>query len=186
MVWPNLVLAKLGLAKLGLGQTWSGQTWSWPNLDLAKLGLARSTALQPSTSSRSSPNFSELRFRLPLHVTDAQCECGSMLDRMGRHRAACPRSGRRKIRALPTERTLARVYRKAGATGRRDVKLWDMNIFVQSRIEVLAMGLPIQQGAQLAVDITLRPALGAMPKRCDHEQSSASAQRSKTLGVVGR
>ena len=46
MVWPNLVLAKLGLAKLGLGQTWSGQTWSWPNLvwpnlDLAKLGLAK-------------------------------------------------------------------------------------------------------------------------------------------------
>ena len=46
MVWPNLVLAKLGLAKLGVGQTWSGQTWIWPNLvwpnlDLAKLGLAK-------------------------------------------------------------------------------------------------------------------------------------------------
>ena len=70
----------------------------------------------------------------------------------GRHRAACARSGR-----------LARVCREAGATVRRDVKLQDMNISVQSRderaIEVFAMGLPIQQGAQLAVDITLRSAL---------------------------
>ena len=40
LVWPNLVLAKLGLAKLG------NQTW--PNLDLAKLGLARNETLTPS------------------------------------------------------------------------------------------------------------------------------------------
>ena len=119
------------------------------------------------------------RLRLPLHVTDAQCECGSTLDRMGRHRAACARSGRLKMRALPTERTLARVCREAGATVRRDVKLRDMNISVQSRderaIEVLAMGLPIQQGAQLAVDITLRSALTTTGEPCPNGATTNGA-----------
>ena len=119
------------------------------------------------------------RLRLPLHVTDVQCECGSTLDRMGRHRAACARSGRLKTRALPTERTLARVCREAGATVRRDVKLRDMNISVQSRderaIEVLAMGLPIQQGAQLAVDITLRSALTTTGEPCPNGATTNGA-----------
>ena len=55
------------------------------------------------------------RLRLPLPVTDATCECGVCLDLLGRHRAACPRSGRLRTRAVPTERTLARVCREAGA-----------------------------------------------------------------------
>ena len=46
------------------------------------------------------------------------------------HRAACPRSGRLKRRAVPTEITLARVCREAGATVRRNVKLRDMNVHV--------------------------------------------------------
>ena len=113
--------------------------------------------LRQTTSSRRSPDFSEL-------CSWRGCaSLGSMLDRMGPLRAACPRSGRLKTRALPTERTLARVCREAGATVRRDVKLRDMNTSVRARderaIEVLAICLPIQQGAQLAVDITLRSAL---------------------------
>ena len=62
------------------------------------------------------------RFRLPLHITEARCECGARLDRAGRHRAACARSGRLKSRAMPTERTLARVCREAGAVVRTNVK----------------------------------------------------------------
>ena len=30
------------------------------------------------------------RLRLPLHITEARCECGARFDRVGRHRAACP------------------------------------------------------------------------------------------------
>ena len=45
------------------------------------------------------------RLRLPLCVTSAVCECGASLDLLGRHRAACPRSGRLRTRAVPTERT---------------------------------------------------------------------------------
>ena len=100
------------------------------------------------------------RLRLPLDITESRCECGNMLDVFGRHRAACPHSGRSRMRAGGPERTLARVCREAGATVRCNTKLRDMNVGVaatdQRAIEVLTSGLPINQGAQLAVDITLR------------------------------
>ena len=58
------------------------------------------------------------------------------------------------------ERTLARVCREAGATMRWQAKLRDMNVTVSASderaIEVLASGLPLFQGAQLAIDITIR------------------------------
>ena len=63
-------------------------------------------------------------FRTPrLPVTEAFCECGSPLDVWGRHRAACPRSGRLRARAVGPERSLARVCREAGATVRCHAKL---------------------------------------------------------------
>ena len=103
------------------------------------------------------------RLRLPLSITEARCVCGGALDCRGQHRAACPRSGRLRSRALPTERTLARVCREAGATVRVNAKLRDMNINVpaadQRAIEVLASGLEMNHGAQLAVDITVRSAV---------------------------
>ena len=105
------------------------------------------------------------RLRLPLLITEARCERGASLDQRGRHRAACPRSGRLRSRAVPTEGTLARVCREAGASVRCNAKLRDMNIAVSAAdersIEVLASGLPVHHGAQLAVDITLRSAVTA-------------------------
>ena len=93
------------------------------------------------------------RLRLPLLLTEARCECGGQNDIFGRHRAACPHSGRLERRAVPTERTLAR---EAGATVTRNVKPRDMNVQVSAtderEIEVVAAGLPIHHGAQLAVD----------------------------------
>ena len=65
------------------------------------------------------------RLRLPLSITEARCECGR--DFRGQHCAACPRSGLLRSRAVPTERTLARVCCEAGATVRRNAKLRDMN-----------------------------------------------------------
>ena len=56
-------------------------------------------------------------------------------DFFGRHRAACPQSGQLKRRAVPTERTLARVCREAGATVTRDVNLRDMNVEVSATDE---------------------------------------------------
>ena len=105
------------------------------------------------------------RLGLPLDVTEARGECGGAVDLQGRHRAACPRSGRLRTRAVGPERTLARVCREAGATVRWQAKLRDVNVTVSANdegaIEVLASGLPLFQGAQLAVDITIRSVLTA-------------------------
>ena len=58
------------------------------------------------------------RLRLPLHLFEARCECGTALDTFGQHREACPHSGRLKRKAAAPERTLARICREAGATVR--------------------------------------------------------------------
>ena len=60
------------------------------------------------------------------------CECGARLDQLGRHRGACPRSGRLRSRAVAPERTLARICREAGAIVRQNVMLQDMNITVSA------------------------------------------------------
>ena len=57
------------------------------------------------------------------------------------------------------ERALARVCREAGARVATNMLLRDMNVFVarhdDRRLEVVANGLPLWGGAQVAVDTTL-------------------------------
>ena len=86
---------------------------SGPGASAVLLGCPTSSEyqLQPETFRV----FTLERLRLPIHVTEARCLCGAPLDQLGRHRGTCPRSGRLKSRAVPTERTLARVCREAGA-----------------------------------------------------------------------
>ena len=76
------------------------------------------------------------------------------MDQRGRHRAACPLSGRLRTGAVPTERTLARVCRDTGASVRCNAKLREMNIAVsvsdERSIKVLASGLP-QRGHHFEV-----------------------------------
>ena len=105
------------------------------------------------------------RLRLPLPLTEASCiACYELLDVWGRHRAACPHTGRLKQRAAPVERVLARVCREAGARVKFNAYLRDMNVRVPAndgrQVEVLAQDLPCFGGSQLAVDVTLRSALG--------------------------
>ena len=110
------------------------------------------------------------RLRLPLDIAEARCECGGFVDSLGRHRAACPRSGRLRSRAVAPEKTLARICREAGAVVRCNVKLREMNVTVAANdeleVEVLASGLPLEHGAQLAVDVTLRSAVTASGRAC--------------------
>ena len=114
-----------------------------------------------STSGPSMPSIAD---------NESKCECGCFLDTTGRHRAACPRSGRLRTRAVGPEKTLARVCREAGATVRINTKLRDMNVAISAsdarEIEVLASGLPLHHGAQLTVDITVRNALTANGLAC--------------------
>ena len=114
-----------------------------------------SSGLHQISSERSS-----WKLRLPLLVCEARCECGLSFDGHGRHRAACPHSGRL---SLSTRTHTRQSVRGAGASVRFNAKLVDMNIAVPAddarAVEVLASGLPLFHGAQLAVDITLRSAL---------------------------
>ena len=80
------------------------------------------------------------------------------LDELGDHRAACPVAGVLGPQGAPLERAAARICREGGARVATNVLLRDMNIDVpladSRRIEVLANGLPLWQGAQVAVDTT--------------------------------
>ena len=71
---------------------------------------------------------------------------------------------------MAPEKTLASVCREAGATVRCNAKLREMNVEVaatdEREIEVLASGLHLHHGAQLAVDIALRRALSPCGSAC--------------------
>ena len=75
------------------------------------------------------------RLRLPLDITEARCECGCRLDFEGRHRGACPRSGRLRTRAVGPERSLARVCREAGASVRCNTKTWLSPLWMRGRLK---------------------------------------------------
>ena len=99
------------------------------------------------------------RLRLPLPLAPRRCHCGRALDEVGDHRCACSTCGVLRRRAIPLEKALARVCREAGARVAENVLLRDLNLQgISSRdsrqIEVVANGLPLWGGAQLAVDAT--------------------------------
>lgn len=103
------------------------------------------------------------RLRMPLPLTARHCNgraCRGHLDELGDHRAACPVSGRLKRRSVPMERMLARVCREGGARVRTNRRVRDLNVsgvpaWDNRRIEVVADGLPVCAGAQIALDATL-------------------------------
>ena len=105
------------------------------------------------------------RLRLPLPLTAAYCRCRRRQDALGDHLAACPRSGVLRARGAPLERAAARVCREAGASVATNVLVRDLNVAPSRqddrRIEVIANGLPLWGGVQVAVDTTLVSPLAA-------------------------
>ena len=83
------------------------------------------------------------------------------MDTLGDHRSACPTVGKLARRAMPLERTWARVCREAGATVLQNYLLRELNLEEHlraddgRRLEVVADGLPFWSGAQVALDATL-------------------------------
>ena len=104
------------------------------------------------------------RLRLPLPISPRHCSCHRVLDVFGDHRAACAQAGVLPSRAIPLERALARICREAGARVATNGPLNRMNLpapVVDNRtIEILAHGLPLYHGAQLAGDTTLVSPVG--------------------------
>ena len=93
------------------------------------------------------------------------CRCGRPLDPSGHHRAACAVAGVLGRRGFAVESAAARVCREAGGRVTTNVRIQDMDIVApnrldERRVEVLADGLPLFHGAQLAVDTTLVSVLG--------------------------
>ena len=99
------------------------------------------------------------RLRLAIALADRRCRCRRLLDPYGDHRAACPTAGVLGNRGAPLERAVARVCREAGARVSVNAFVRDLNIDAAPgdgrRLEVVANGLPLWGGAQIAVDTTL-------------------------------
>ena len=121
------------------------------------------------------------RLRMPLPFSPARCSCGRMCDALGDHRSACPRAGVLRGRGVPLERAAAIVCREAGATVSMHTLVRDLNIASvpgdDRRIEVIANGLPLWSGAQLAIDTTLVSAAG--PRRYQGWAALRLARRTK-------
>ena len=125
----------------------------------------------------------------PHFFTSRNCRCGRRLDKFGHHRAACSR-----VRVLGREvfrwSSDAQVCREAG--GRvatnvliRDLDLGEFNAFDSRRVEVIADGLTLWQGAQLAIDTTL-PLRGdgsARPRAADHNGAALEAARRRKEAI---
>ena len=104
------------------------------------------------------------RLRAALPPTVLNCRCHQFLDPLGDHRAACANAGVLARRSYPLESAAARVCREAGARVRTNVFVNSLNLGISRpddsrRIEVIADGLPLFHGEQLAVDATLVCAL---------------------------
>ena len=109
------------------------------------------------------------RLRLPL-LSQRYCRCRRPLDSLGDHRAACAWAGVLRSRGRPLERAAARVCREAGARVTCNTRLADMNLQVDRvddrRLEIVANGLPLWGGQQLAVDTTLVSPLSGSGQPC--------------------
>ena len=111
------------------------------------------------------------RLRLPWPLTERACRCRRTLDPLGDHRAACSRAGVLRSRGVPREHAAARVCREAGARVTMHARLANLNVPAVQRvedrtIEVIATGLPLWHGSQLAIDTTLvSPLTGAAQPR---------------------
>ena len=145
----------------------------WPRLSTTEQALLRSQSGPmsglPFSSVPSSPptRFAPQLFRvlllrrlwLAFPFSSRTCRCGRPLDVLGHHRAACSRAGVLGSRGFSLESAAARVCREAGARVSTNlfVRDWDLPIANHDarRLEVVADGLPLFGGAQLAIDTTL-------------------------------
>ena len=100
------------------------------------------------------------RLHLPLPLTLRTCRCGRRLDMFGHHRATCAEAGVLGKRGFPLECAAAQICREAGARVAtnvwvRNMDLGEFNALDGRRLEVVADGLSLWRGAQLAIDTTL-------------------------------
>ena len=130
------------------------------------------------------------RLWLPLPPSTRKCRCGRLLDVRGHHRAACAVVGVLGRRGYPLESAAARVCREAGARVSTNVLVRDLDILPLDRqdgrkLVVVAGGLPLFHGAQLAIGTTIVSLLRAdgTPRPGSHARDGVAlraARRAKT------
>ena len=97
------------------------------------------------------------RLRLPLPLSRRFC----LIDEFGHHRAVCAQAGVLGRRGFALESVVARVCREGGARVTTNMFVRDLDLDVPNaardgrRLEVVADGLPLFGGVQLAIDTTL-------------------------------
>ena len=125
------------------------------------------------------------RLRLPLPLARRFCPCDRLLDSFGHHRASCARAGVLGRRGHALESAAARVCCEAGARVTTNVLVRDLDLGAPEatgarRLEVVADGLPLFGGAQLAVDTTLSAL------HCDGSARPGAAHRDGVALEVAR
>ena len=166
-----------------------------PRLSLSEQALFRSQggplSSVPFTCFPTSPlsRFDSSAFRvlllrrlwLPLPPSSRSCRCGRLLDVLGHHRAGCAEAGVLGRRGFALESAAACVCREAGARVTTNVMVRDLDLLPMDRVdarrlEVVADGLPLFHGAQVALDTTLVSPLrrdGTPHARCAGEDGAA-------------
>ena len=126
------------------------------------------------------------RLHLPLPLSMRTCRCGRQLDMFGHHRAACAVAGVLGRRGFPLEVAAAQVCREAGARVSTNLHVRGMDLAVFNnldgrRLEVVADGLTLWQGAQFAIDTILVSPLrrdgSARPTAADHDGAALEEAR---------
>ena len=115
------------------------------------------------------------RLRLPLPISVRSWRCGRPFDVFGHHRAACAAAGVLGRRGFVVESAVAQFCREGGARVSTNVMVRDLDISQSystdsRRLEVIAEGLSLFGGGQLAIDATLVSVLrkdGTAKRRTD-------------------
>ena len=124
------------------------------------------------------------RLWLPLPSSSRNYRSSLLLDVLGHHRAACAEAGVLGRWGFALESAAARICREAGARVGTNVMVRDMDLLPQShldtrRLEVVADGLPLFHGAQLAIDTTMVSAVRRNGLPRDDGAALATARRLK-------
>ena len=132
------------------------------------------------------------RLRLPMPLSSRSCRCGRLLDSLGHHRAGCAEAGVLGRRGFALECSAAQLCREAGGRVSTNVMMRDLDIpgphaaMDGRRLEVIADGLPLFDGAQLALDTTMVSPLHRERDReagdCRSEAAQCSKRPSETQG----
>ena len=126
-----------------------------------------------------------VRLHMQLQLDERRCKCGALLDPFGFHWSTCSRVGVLIARGSAAEVCAARICREAGSHVKESQFVHDLKLQVPvnggRRIEVIANGLPLWGGKQVAVDTTIVSALTGKGRArgCEPGQALREARKDK-------